>query len=170
MMKICKLMCLEARKLKKKLLMDLDLLCLYTCFRKQSNCTIILSPLFMEPNEWHSRNQHLFSILFSLLCSVCGLIPYLLHSTNTALKKELLTSPWPFLQGSELQFFTNVNVLSQHLEMRFYYYFNFTVGYKQLDGGPKYSLILGVQEKTVILQKYQCAAITAPPTRVSSKR
>lgn len=54
--------------------------------------------------------------------------------------------------------------------MRFYYYFNFTVGYKQLDGGPKYSLILGVQEKTAIIQKYQHVATTDPPTRVISKR
>lgn len=61
-------------------------------------------------------------------------------------------------------------LLTQHLKARFYYYFNFTAGYKQSDGGPKHSLTLGVQDMTVILHSTPCAASTAPPTCCGSKR
>lgn len=142
-----------------------DLLCLYTCFRKQYKCTLALPPLFTAPNEWWSHNEHLFNILFSPLCSVCGLTPcitlcYALPWT------ELPTSFWPSLQGSALQMF--LHPLSQHLEITLYYCFNFTVGCGQvLNGGLKYSLNLDIQDTTLIFHSTPCIAImdsSAPPT------
>lgn len=110
----------------------------------------------------------IFCFLFSVQCVASFLIYYTLLST--ALKTELLTSLWPFLLGSALQFFTNVNASTLTTpEMMFYYYLNFTVGYnKQLACGTKYSLNLSVQDKTLILHSTPCVPTTSPPTCCSS--
>jgi len=56
-----------------------------------------------------------------------------------------------------------MHLLSQHLKMTFYYYFNFTLGMdKQVDGGPKYSLDLGVQDKTDPSQHSMCCNHSSP--------
>lgn len=114
-------------------------------------------------------NYSIFCFPFSVQCVASFLIYCALLSL--AVKTELLTSLWPFcraLNYSSSQMETRL--LTQHLKARFYYYFNFTAGYKQSDGGPKHSLTLGVQDMTVILHSTPCAASTTPPTCCGSKR
>lgn len=97
----------------------------------------------------------IFCFLFSVQCVASFLIYYTLLST--ALKTELLTSLWPFLLGSALQFFTTVNASTLTTpKMMFYYYLNFTVGYRQT---------VGLWHK--IFTKFKCSRQDTDPSQHS---
>lgn len=83
------------------------------CFSKQSNFAQSHFPHY----SWHQMNSARVMSNYSIFCfpfSVQCVASFLIYCAllSPAVKTELLTSLWPFLQGSELQFFTNGNAFT----------------------------------------------------------
>lgn len=110
------------------------------------------------------NGAHIMSIysIFCFLLSVQCVASFLVYYTvlSTALNSYQLPSGLPCraLHHSSSQML--LHPLSQHLEIMFYYYLNFTVGYGQtFQWGMKYSLNVDIQDTALLLHSAPCAAI-----------